>query len=147
MCGRRSWFNMMEPVLYTNHQPRSVMSTWIDFTELRAKLKFEDVLVHYGITVARRGNQHTGPCPLPDHGGERKPRQFSANLQRGLFQCFGCEAAGNILDFAVRMEGRDPDNGADVRRVALTLHRKFCGGTAKNRPESKPKARPTSRVD
>ena len=68
------------------------MTTWIDFKALRAKLDFEQVLRHYGIEVKRKGNQHHGYCPLPNHNGKKNSPSFSANLDRGIFQCFGCGA-------------------------------------------------------
>src|SRR6267142_2480387 len=98
-----------------------LMSKWIDFKELRAKLTFEQVLRHYGVEVKRNGNQHHGFCPLPNHNGKRNSPSFSANLDKGIFQCFGCGAKGNLLEFAALMENVDPKNGAELRKVALKL--------------------------
>ncbi|OHA21693.1 MAG: hypothetical protein A2849_02215 [Candidatus Taylorbacteria bacterium RIFCSPHIGHO2_01_FULL_51_15] len=102
------------------------MSQWIDFRALRAKLKFSDVLTHYGVTIKGKGDQHHGFCPLPNHGGKRNSQSFSANLAKGIFQCFGCGGKGNLLDFAVLMERRDPENGEDVAKVAAMLQEKFA---------------------
>jgi hypothetical protein len=38
---------------------------WINFKELRARLKFEEVLQLYGVEVKRKGEQHQGFCPTP----------------------------------------------------------------------------------
>ena len=46
-------------------------------------------------------------------------------------QCFGCHAQGNLLDFAVLMEGKNPQNGAEVRGVARKLAEHFGIGTPK----------------
>jgi len=102
------------------------MNTWVDFKELRTKLRFEDVLRHYGVEVKRKGNQHHGFCPLPNHKGKRNSPSFSANLERGIFQCFGCGAKGNVLEFAALMENVDLEDGAAFRKVALELQREFC---------------------
>lgn len=103
------------------------MSAWIDFKALRAQLKFEDVLRHYGVEVkSTNRKQHQCYCPLPNHNGKRNSPSFSANLERGIFNCFGCGAKGNLIDFAVLMAGGSPDNGADVRKAALLLQEKFC---------------------
>lgn len=99
---------------------------WIDFKALRANLRFEDVLRHYGVEIHRKGEQHHGFCPLPNHDGKRNSQSFSANLERGIFQCFGCHGKGNVLDFAVLMEKADPKDGEDLRRVAIMLQEKFC---------------------
>ena len=88
------------------------MKTWIDFKGLRKKLDFEQVLRHYGVEVKRKGNQHQGYCPLPNHQGKKNSPSFSANLERGIFQCFGCGAKGNVLEFAAMMEKADPKDGA-----------------------------------
>ena len=98
---------------------------WINFKELRAKLKFEAVLEHFGIIVNGLGNQHQGACPLPSHTGSRNPKSFSANLERGIFQCFRCGAKGNALEFAALMSGVDAKDGVALRRVALELQTRF----------------------
>ncbi len=103
-----------------------LMSIWIDFKELRSKLDFEQVLRHYGVEVKRKGNQHHGYCPLPDHNGKKNSPSFSANLEKGIFQCFGCGAKGNVLDFAALMSKVDPKDGAALHTVAIELQKRFC---------------------
>jgi DNA primase len=102
------------------------MGNWIDFRELRAKLNFAEILERYNVRLARKGKQATGPCPLPAHGGDRKKQSFSANLEKGIFQCFSCGAKGNVLDFACLMDGGNPKDGGDLRKSALRLSE---GGT------------------
>jgi DNA primase len=119
------------------------MPAWIDFKELRSKLNFEEVLRHYKVEVKRKGNQHHGFCPLPNHNGKKNSPSFSANLEKGIFQCFGCGAKGNILDFAAMMENVDPKDGAALHTVAVELQKRFCpelGGTpqAKKKTAEKP---------
>lgn len=120
------------------------VSTWIDFKELRSKLQFADVLSHYGVEIKAKGEQHLGFCPLPGHGGNRKSPSFSANLERGIFHCFGCQAKGNVLDFAVLMSGADPTDGRSLKKVAVELRAKFCPKdgkpTAGRKREAKPEA-------
>ena len=110
---------------------------WINFKELRAKLRFEDVLRHYQVQVHIKGNQHHGPCPLPGHNGSKTAPSFSANLERGIFRCFGCKAEGNILDFAALMEGVDPTDGKALREVAVDLQKQFCAEGASSRTKRK----------
>ena len=101
--------------------------TWIDFKELRERLKFEQVLVHYKVQLnLKRDGQHLGPCPLPNHAAQNRSPAFSANLTRGIFQCFGCKAKGNVLDFAALMEGVDPKDGTALRKVATKMQDLFC---------------------
>ncbi len=105
------------------------MAQWIKFKELRQKLDFASVLKHYGIELRVKGEQHQGLCPLPGHKGEKHP-SFSANLQRGIFQCFGCQAKGNVLDFVALMENLDPTNGEDFRKAALIAEERFVRAAA-----------------
>jgi DNA primase len=102
------------------------MSTWIDFKALRSALDFEQVLQFYGVDVKSKGRQHHGFCPLPNHSGKRNSPSFSANLERGIFQCFGCGGKGNILEFAALMEKVNPQDGAALREVAGKLQKRFC---------------------
>ena len=103
------------------------MKAWVNFKELRSRLSFEKVLERYGVEVKRKGKQHHGYCPLPGHVGKRNSPSFSANLERGIFQCFGCGAKGNLLDFAAVMEKVDPKDGEALRKIALELQRYFFG--------------------
>ena len=119
------------------------MSAWIDFKELRAKLTFEQVLRHYGVEVKRNGNQHHGFCPLPSHNWKKNSPSFSANLEKGIFQCFGCGAKGNLLEFAAMMGKVDPKDGTAFRKVAGELQKRFCpehGGSQEiaKKPVAKP---------
>ncbi|HEY4258305.1 MAG TPA: CHC2 zinc finger domain-containing protein [Candidatus Udaeobacter sp.] len=116
------------------------MSAWIDFKELRARVAFEQVLKHYGIEVRRKGSQHHGFCPLPNHSGKKNSPSFSANLEKGIFQCFGCGAKGNLLEFAAMMQNVDPKDGAAFRAVAGDLQRTLCPelGRSAAKPAEKP---------
>lgn len=112
------------------------MTTWINFKELRTRLDFEKILKHYGVEVKRKGNQHHGYCPLPNHNGKKNSPSFSANLEKGIFQCFGCGAKGNALEFAAMMEKADPKDGTALREVALGLQKRFCP-EIENAPKTK----------
>lgn len=120
-------------------------TNWIDFKALRAKLDFAQVLEHYGVTIKRAGKQYHGFCPLPNHNGKRNSPSFSANLERGIFQCFGCGAKGNVLEFAALMENVDPKDGQALRKFAATVQARFCPELGSNpldattQPAAKPK--------
>jgi DNA primase len=105
------------------------MPAWINFKELRSKLQFENVLRHYRIDAKRRGNRVTALCPLPDHPKrtDNQPRtaSLSVNLARNIFQCFGCKASGNALEFAAKMEGFDPSDPEQFRTAALKVAEVF----------------------
>lgn len=115
------------------------MSQWVDFQKLKESLDFVEVLRHYGVKLkADSRDQRQLRCPLPTHSGTGKTPSFSANVPKKIWQCFGCGARGNVLDFAVRMEGGDPAKSADVRKTALGLQKHFA--TAEHqRPPGYPK--------
>jgi DNA primase len=99
---------------------------WVDFRALRAELDFRKVLGLYNVKFKEKpGEQVLCFCPLPTHQGKRRSPSFSINLERGIWQCFGCSAKGNVLDFAARMEGLDPLRGNNIRITALKLIEHF----------------------
>lgn len=112
---------------------------WIDFKALRKQLDFAQVLKHYGVEVKAKGTQHHGFCPLPEHSGKGNSPSFSANLERGIFQCFGCGAKGNSLDFAVLMENEDPKDGGALVEIAAKLQKTF--GLQVRAPEDEPEVK------
>lgn len=120
---------------------------WIDFKALRQQLKLTDVLRHYRIDLRTKGHRAMGLCPLPTHpkrGDGKRTASFSASLDRGLWNCFGCKAGGNALDLAIRMEGKSPDDPDTVRAVALSLVRAFnldAGGEQPARASTRPPGR------
>jgi DNA primase len=115
--------------------------TWIDFKELRNLLRFSEVFAHYDVQLNVKGMRATGYCPLPSHQGKRRSPSFSVNLERGIWQCFGCHAKGNVLDFCCRMEGFNPDNPQELRKSALKIRDTFLGGGV-----SSPPGKPTREI-
>jgi DNA primase len=115
---------------------------WIDFKKLREQLDFNEVLRHYNVTLKpKKDEQLVGFCPLPNHNGQRRSPSFSVNLKRKCFNCFGCQRGGNCLDFAIYMEGKDPENRQHVREVALLLQERFH---LKSETDQKQDARPVA---
>ena len=120
------------------------MKRWINFDTLRKQLNFEEVLKGYNVHLKKKehSDQHVGDCPLPTHEG-RQGRCFSANFTKGLWQCFGCKQSGNVLDFAVLMEGKNKKNGAEVRETAMSLQERFLDPSLPpERPERTAPERP-----
>lgn len=92
----------------------------IDFRALREMVSIGQVLELVGwVPVARSGPQARGPCPIHKSSRERS-RSFSANLERDLFQCFGCDAKGNQLDLWMAVTGLNVYDAA--RDLADRLH-------------------------
>jgi DNA primase len=121
-----------------NHHKKegSPMAQWINFKELREKLNFPRVLDEYNVQLNAKGDQAIGFCPLTTHKGEKRSQSFSVNLTRGIFQCFGCKAKGNVLDFACQMEGFDLNDKADFRKAALRVSERFGITASQSKKES-----------
>lgn len=103
-------------------------SAWIDFRALRQQIDIRKVLDHYNVEVKDKGRQAMGFCPLPTHKGKKRSMSFSVNFERGIWQCFGCSAKGNVLDLCARMEGLDPFQGGNIRKAAIMLQERFLSG-------------------
>jgi len=91
------------------------MKNWVDFKTIKKRVRMENVLIHYGLIgeLKQAGNNLVGCCPI--HQGNN-PRQFSVNLERNIFNCFGnCKSGGNVLDFVAKMED------ISIREAALLL--------------------------
>lgn len=120
------------------------MPGWIDFKRLRQSVKFADVLAHYKIELKVSGERAMGFCPLPSHargasrgGGKRQSPSFSAHVERGIWQCFGCKARGNVLDFIAHMEGLNPEDPQQFRKAALIAQERFMKADGSAAPPRK----------
>ncbi|MDR1856619.1 MAG: DNA primase [Desulfovibrio sp.] len=69
---------------------------------VKSRLNILD-LVRRHVNLKRQGNRWVGPCPFHQ---ETKP-SFSVNEEEGVFYCFGCQAAGDIIEFASKINGTD----------------------------------------
>lgn len=91
---------------------------WIDYKRLKESARFEPVLAHYGLEFKPRGAELVGHCPFHD---DKEP-SFAVNAEKRVFNCFGCEAKGNVLDFVMLKED------ISVRKAAK-LVMDWCGLT------------------
>ena len=88
---------------------------YVEYNRVREVLTFAEVLDHYEIDFPQGKTQIKIKCPFHP---ERTP-SCSINVERGIFQCFGCGAKGNVLEFVVLMEKGDPEDKADLHAGAL----------------------------
>ena len=93
------------------------MTRWADFAAVKQAVTLEAVLRHYQIPGLRlHRDQLQGCCPI--HRGQRND-SFRVHLTKNIFQCFACQAHGNVLDFVVAMEQ------CSIREAALRLQQWF----------------------
>ena len=91
--------------------------SWVDFAAVKRAVSLEAVLRHYQVSGLRqRREQLQGRCPI--HAGQRDD-SFRAHLAKNMFQCFACQARGNVLDFVAAMEK------CSIREAALRLQHWF----------------------
>ena len=94
---------------------------WVNYKEIKARVRIEQVLERYGVLGAlqEKGDTLVGRCPI--HKGSNA-NQFHVSRQKNNFMCFGdCHEGGNVIDFVVMMEGGSKENGNDVRAAATRL--------------------------
>jgi 5S rRNA maturation endonuclease (ribonuclease M5) len=101
-----------------------MVTTWVDFKQLKADVAIEQVVAHYGVHLRRiSATELRGHCPLPTHTSSRSRDSFAVNIARNVWSCrsLSCMQArggrpgGNILDLVARMEG------CSIRDAALRL--------------------------
>lgn len=82
---------------------RGPAERWVDFRAVKGAVSMEAILRYYQVlpNLRRRRDQLQGRCPI--HRGERDD-SFRASLNKNAFQCFACEAHGNVIDFVAAME-------------------------------------------
>ena len=80
------------------------------------------------VEFTSKGKELLCKCPFPDHK-DGKP-SFSVNIDKNLFQCFGCARKGSIIDFvkACKENNIKPIAGIEFRKNDKLLYT----GIAKN---------------
>ena len=67
--------------------------------EIRDKNDIVDVISEY-ITLKRTGSNYKGLCPFHN---EKTP-SFTISPKKGIYKCFGCGKAGNVVQFIMEHE-------------------------------------------
>jgi len=101
-----------------------MVTTWVDFKQLKADVAIEQVVAHYGVHLRRvGGTELRGRCPLPTHSSSRSRDSFAVNIARNVWSCRsvscmqarGGRPGGNVLDLVAIMER------CSIREAALRL--------------------------
>ncbi len=103
-------------------------SSWVDYNEIKSKIRIADILEYYGIGLNRKGPDHlVGCCPLPEHAGDRdNENAFHVSLDKNCFNCLTHCGGGNIIDLARAMGGYEK-SPVGFRKAALKLQDLFLG--------------------
>ena len=107
------------PVLSMSTTTPTPRNAFVDFKEVKARVKFVPLLERYDImrTLKHTGDRLSGPCPI--HRGTN-PTQFRVSISKNCFNCFGtCGRGGNVIDFVAMYVG------LPFRDAALLLQEQF----------------------
>jgi DNA primase len=67
---------------------------------IKQRVRLESLAADWGLELEPRGRHLFALCPFHD---EQTP-SFVITPQKGLFHCFGCGAAGDVIGFVVRFK-------------------------------------------
>ena len=73
----------------------------IDIEQLKRRNPIAEVVRRHGVELRGQGRRLTGRCPFHE---DRTP-SFCVYPETESFHCFGCGAAGDVIDFVRRTEG------------------------------------------
>ena len=79
----------------------AVANRTVDIAELKARHPLGDAVEAAGVGLRGKGRVRQGVCPFH----EELEGSFTVYADSEKFYCFGCGAAGDVLDFVGRMEG------------------------------------------
>lgn len=70
-----------------------------DIAEIKRNTDIVQVIGRF-VQLKRDGVHWKANCPLPSHGKDKTP-SFMVTPGKNIFKCFGCGAAGDVIDFLV----------------------------------------------
>lgn len=103
-----------------------------DVAEVKARTSLLELVKRF-TNVRRVGNRWMAPCPFHQ---ETKP-SFSINEEEGFYYCFGCQAAGDVIDFYCRVHGLEFREG--LEQLALEAGVELSRGPQTTDPKAKEK--------
>src|SRR5437762_1017254 len=68
--------------------------------DIKRRVRLESVAADWGLALEPRGRHLFALCPFHDE----RTASFVITPERGLFHCFGCGVAGDVIGFAVRFQ-------------------------------------------
>jgi DNA primase catalytic core len=113
-----------------------------DLAALKRTTDLMAVIQARGVKLKKQGNDYVGLCPFH----REKTPSFHVTPAKNLFHCFGCGAAGSVIDFVMKQDRLTQQQAIDwlVKQSGGLVHR-GCSRTA-TAPAAKaePAARPES---
>lgn len=81
----------------------------IDYEAIKNNVSISTILEVYGVSGYKNSNKYMINCPFHS---DSTP-SFSVDDRKGLFNCFGCDAGGTVIDLVARFEGITPRSAAE----------------------------------
>ena len=100
-----------------------IMSNFLDFEEIKARVSIEDAVKLCNLTMTKKGEQLRAQCPACEGS---KERSLVVTPAKGVFYCFTAKTGGDQIALVSHLKGLPAKDSA-----------KFLNGTV---PEEKPKA-------
>jgi DNA primase catalytic core len=85
----------------------------VKIEDLKRSINLVELFGSYGIEVKKKGAQHECRCPF--HDGDDTP-SLKITPDKGLWNCFGCDAGGSAVDLVMKMDKVDV---AEARKILL----------------------------
>ena len=107
-----------------------------DLAALKQATDLVAVVAARGVKLKKQGNDYVGLCPFH----QEKTPSFHVTPAKNLFHCFGCGAAGSVIDFVMKKDGLTKQQAIDwlVRQSNGVIARGQAapGGRAPAPPEN-----------
>lgn len=88
-------------------------------------------LIGQTVKLTRRGKSYVGLCPFHN---EKSP-SFNVMPEKGFFHCFGCKAAGNVIDFVMKRDRVDFIDALRTLATAAGIEMRGPGNSREGRNE------------
>ncbi len=93
----------------TGSEKSKVVPPFADLSALKRSTDLAAVVQARGVKLAKQGADMVGLCPFH----EEKTPSFRVTPSKNLFHCFGCGAAGSVIDFVMKKDGLDKQGAID----------------------------------
>jgi DNA primase catalytic core len=92
-----------------------------DLAALKRTTDLVAVVAARGVKLKKQGNDYVGLCPFH----REKTASFHVTPGKNLFHCFGCGAAGSVIDFVMQKDGLTKQQAIDwlVKQSGGVIHR------------------------
>lgn len=88
-----------------------------ELERLKAEVSLVRLVEAAGVKLTRRGKDHVGCCPF--HADATA--SFVVTGEKNLYHCFGCGAAGSVLDFVMKTQGVSLPHAVQLLRADAPL--------------------------